>query len=134
MQLSDLSYDVIDRILLNIPDFATLSAALHASKQLFYAVYQTRPNSILQSVARNVAAPAYKSAFKLLLRTDVIRFMSICQDECCFAEPPRPLTRRYICSLNDNASTVKKLEDLFSVKYIIFFMLIVYQFSARKQI
>lgn len=117
MKLSDLSDDVIDCILTSISDFTSLSAALLASKQPFYNVYRTRPNSILQKVACNVAGPAYQSAFKLLWHSHGYVF-DILQDEQFYAKLPVPFNYSHAHKLTTNASVIQQLEDLFSVKYV----------------
>ena len=62
MKFEDLPVDIVDRILVFIPDFPTLRAALLTSKNYIYNVYQEHPNSIFQSVASSVSGAALRQA------------------------------------------------------------------------
>ncbi|KDQ12853.1 hypothetical protein BOTBODRAFT_34001 [Botryobasidium botryosum FD-172 SS1] len=109
MQLSDLSADIIDSILVSLPDFATLSAAILTSKQL-HGVFEERPVSIIRAVAHNIVGPTLPLALELARRQDG------CLDGLEKEENPAdaPLSYNMANLLVANAKVVRELEDIFS--------------------
>ncbi|KAJ8081549.1 hypothetical protein PM082_007394 [Marasmius tenuissimus] len=57
--------DIVDRILMFSPDFATLKNMILTAKA-FHAIFQIHPKSILRAVAYNVVGPALPQALRLV--------------------------------------------------------------------
>jgi hypothetical protein len=111
--LAEMPQDVLDGILLNVPDFDTLAVVLKTSKELFYTVFQTRSRSIILSVAQNVVGPSLPQA----LRVAYYNFdgNATTPDEASILN--QCTLNRNICDrLQQHAATVRKYEDIFSLK------------------
>jgi hypothetical protein len=54
MQFTNLHFDVVYHILLSIPDFHILAAAILTSKALIFKVFHAHKQAILTSVAFNL--------------------------------------------------------------------------------
>ncbi|KAK1229845.1 hypothetical protein PQX77_007084 [Marasmius sp. AFHP31] len=57
--------DIVDRILMFSPDFATLKNMILTAKA-FHAIFQIHPKSVLRAVAYNVVGPALPQALRLV--------------------------------------------------------------------
>lgn len=62
---SDLPTDILDRVLMHLRDFNTLSAAIKICKSV-YDVFEAHPKSIVQAVAYNIAGPALPDAIRVI--------------------------------------------------------------------
>ncbi|KAJ6585572.1 hypothetical protein B0H19DRAFT_1227951 [Mycena capillaripes] len=60
-----LNDDIIDRILMFLPDFGTLQAAILSSKSM-YLIFSAHPHSIIKAVASNLTGLAFLSAMNLV--------------------------------------------------------------------
>lgn len=111
--------DITDRILIFLPDFASLHATMLASKA-FYTVFKAHPNSITRAIAYNVAGPALPQAMR------AIRYQHPESDgdddgsdpvvPWAEADTISPITQDEIKELTANATVVGPLEDLFSMR------------------
>ena len=110
MTLDQLHPDVLDKILLSLPDFQTLSAALRTSRTHFYSVFQAHPKSIVLSIAYNVVGPALPQAVRVVCQADP----NLCDEDAILAD--RVLDRDACEDLQLNAATVQRLEHLFSLR------------------
>ena len=108
--LSKLPPDVIDHVLLHLPDFETLAAVLCTSR-VFYSVFDVHPHSIAQSIAWNVVGSALPQAIRVVLAQDG---RSLPDEPSVLTE--HTLTRDECQQLQDNAAIVCKYENLFSLK------------------
>lgn len=106
--LDRLPQDVLEDILLSLPDFNTLSAALRASKKHFLNPFSTRPKSTVWAIAYNVAGPSLPYAARLAFYESTGAFI----DEDAVTK--RPLHRNVCEVIQRNATVVAKLEDVFS--------------------
>ncbi|RDB14819.1 hypothetical protein Hypma_016315 [Hypsizygus marmoreus] len=79
-----------------------------ASKS-FYAVFNSRPQSIIRAVACNALGPALPHALHAL------RFHTLDSEDK--TEPLSPINDEEICGLAANASVAEGLEDLFSSRH-----------------
>ncbi|KAJ4472702.1 hypothetical protein C8R41DRAFT_870329 [Lentinula lateritia] len=66
------SDDIIDRILLFSPTFASLQATILTCKS-FYHVFQTHPKSIVRGVASNITGPALPQALECIRHPDIAK-------------------------------------------------------------
>ncbi|KAK7468941.1 hypothetical protein VKT23_003436 [Stygiomarasmius scandens] len=128
--------DVLDRILMLCPSFSTLQSALLSSKS-FYRVYKAHPRSIIRAVADNVTGSGLASE-ALKIAHYQIHGHSVCSSPINSAShpgeeifPPFPtygderepemdnnaITPEVARRLTANGKVVKRLEDLFSLRY-----------------
>ncbi|KAK7694337.1 hypothetical protein QCA50_001520 [Cerrena zonata] len=129
MKFEDLPSDIVDRILMSIPDFTTLSAALLTSKAHVYNVYQAHPKSVFHAVAYNITGPAIRQALcvaKMAEEAEALYdeesddsdeqatvIVELLSDDEQVIE--KLLSDKNVTSvLRKNAKIVNKLEDLFS--------------------
>lgn len=110
--LHDLPQDVLDALLLRLPDFSALAAALRASRRL-YDAFISHPRSIALAIAFNVVGPALPQAARLVHYTEDCKTLL---DEPAVLD--RPLNRHLCTTLQGGASLVANLEDLFSLRYV----------------
>ncbi|KAJ7658188.1 hypothetical protein DFH06DRAFT_1327474 [Mycena polygramma] len=107
--------DLIDRILGFCPEFDTLLALLSTCKTI-YSIFNTRPRSIIRTVAYNVAGPALADAV-LALRPRKTRSTEECR--CSLEELLEMLAlspaEKY--KLQKNANVVRRFENVFSSWY-----------------
>ncbi|CAL1696367.1 unnamed protein product [Somion occarium] len=123
MKFTDLPSDVVDRILISISDFQTLSASLRTSKRDIYDIFQARPKSIVQIIAYNITGPTLAQALRVASMQRLPEFLFTSSqdihnrvaDEAHAIE--KLLTRDNIEALIQNANVVSKLEDVFSQRY-----------------
>jgi len=107
--------DLVDRVLMYLPNFETLQAAILSSKAM-HAVFAAHPNSIVEAVAFNVVGDAMPSALNL------IRYQPP-DDPSPFghttAEPTevRIITPEDARKLSQNAFVVDKFQDNFSHRH-----------------
>ncbi|KAJ7721892.1 hypothetical protein B0H16DRAFT_1790148 [Mycena metata] len=101
--------DILDGILQCMPTFQSLFAAIRVSKTL-YAVFQTRPKSIMRAVAENMVGPALPDAVRVL-RYSADSTTTGSQEEL------DQLTNKEYRRFSTNAAVVKGLEVAFSFKY-----------------
>ena len=100
---SDLPLDVIDRLLMVLTDFQSLSSLLQTCK-LVYGTFQNHPKSIIRAVAENIIGPALPEAALLLAEHDDSFSL-----ETLLSNP----SRSEVTLLCSNASPVATLEELF---------------------
>lgn len=109
--LDRLPEDILDYILLSLPNFMTLSTALRTSKKHFYAVFQARQRSIVLSVAHNVVGPALPQAVRFAHYRD----SELCDEDTTLVD--HALNRGICEEIQQNAAHMQRLEDLFSFRY-----------------
>ncbi|TCD70661.1 hypothetical protein EIP91_002382 [Steccherinum ochraceum] len=119
MDLAHLPVDVIDRILVSLPDFKTLSAVIRTSKSIFYDVFQNHPVSITRAIAHNVAGPCLVQALRIAYTDYALNctnggFKDIAEEDDVL---DRPLTRYVSSILERNMEAARGLENLFSLRY-----------------
>lgn len=102
--------DILDQILLALPNFNTLSAALRSSKS-FLECFNAHPASIVKTIAFSVVGPALPHAFRLVycLENNDYQVGETLLDQV-------PLTHGACMTLKNHAETVRKLENLFSLR------------------
>ncbi|EKM60840.1 uncharacterized protein PHACADRAFT_133680 [Phanerochaete carnosa HHB-10118-sp] len=105
-----LPQDVLDGILLSLPDFTTLSAVLRTSKSHLYNTFQAHPKSTALSIAYNLVGPALPQAVRVVFNADP----KLCDEDTILAD--RVLDRDACELLQQNAAIVQRLEDLFSFR------------------
>ncbi|KZT06333.1 uncharacterized protein LAESUDRAFT_812919 [Laetiporus sulphureus 93-53] len=139
MEFSDLSQDLVDKILVSLTDFKSLAATILTSKHV-YDVFQTRPKSIVAAVACNVVghADVLPAAVRMVRAYqdsndpesdedtdedddyDEEENEERPEDEQCGPPPPEDdvmrmsLTRTQAESLVDHAPILQELENFFS--------------------
>lgn len=112
-----LAPEIIDRILLFSPTFDTLKSAILTCKS-FHDTFCDHPNSIVRTVAYNVAGPALPQLVR------VIRYEALPEPRSTdVANMPRestdisPITPSEVCKIVAYASVAEKLEDVFSTRW-----------------
>lgn len=107
--LRDLPQDVLDDVLLALPDFDALAAAVLSSR-LFYDVFAAHPRSTVLAIAYNLVGPALPQAVAALHWSfDGVTGLTVVE---------QPLARyAYVC-LKENTNVVARFEDLFSLRYV----------------
>ena len=106
--LANLPFDVIDRLLTSLPDFATLSAAILTCKHV-YNTFCNHPKSTMRAIALNITGPALSNAI------DLIRWQtSVVQERDSEEVLGQPLHEETVL-LGDNAATVAHLGRLYSI-------------------
>ncbi|KAI0374460.1 hypothetical protein BV20DRAFT_1011510 [Pilatotrama ljubarskyi] len=122
MPWSTMSSDIVHEILISLPDFKTLSAAITVSKA-FYDVFQIHPKSITHAVARNVVGPALPQAARLAhyvhqrsSDNDDSR-VQLLPDESQFQDSQWRLDRHIAGTLEEHARAVRTLEDFYSLRH-----------------
>ncbi|GLB38536.1 hypothetical protein LshimejAT787_0504010 [Lyophyllum shimeji] len=114
--------DVIDRILIFLPDYRTLRATILSSKA-FYGVFQNHPHSILRAVSYNVTGPALPQALRVIRYSapepDAPTDPSMTPSPRPWREsdPVSPIRDEECRQLQQNAAVVCALEDLFSSRH-----------------
>ncbi|KAF7789218.1 hypothetical protein EIP86_000159 [Pleurotus ostreatoroseus] len=106
----DLPLDLLDRVLMYLPDFNTLSSVLKTCKSI-YGVFQAHPKSIVQAIAFNIVGPALPEAVRLIAYE---QDSSPAEDDSEDGSVP-PFSRSDTVILSDNASVVSRLEALYSM-------------------
>ena len=111
--------DLVDRILMFSPDFATLKSIILTAKA-FHNVFQFHPKSILRAVAYNVVGPALPQALRL------VRYQHQDPDASGTDDPTdpegaengdyAPIKPEETPQLIEKAKVVKGLEKLFSLR------------------
>lgn len=109
-RFANLPPDILYHFLLNIRDFRTLSATLRTSRDI-HDVFQEHPHSIVTAIASNVVggADVLPAAIRLVAYQ---REETWCDEE--LAMTIHPLKPESCAMLESNASTIKRIEDLFS--------------------
>ncbi|GBE78053.1 hypothetical protein SCP_0109350 [Sparassis crispa] len=64
MSATSLNHDLVDRVLTDLSDFTSLSAAIRTCK-LWYNAFQARQRSIVHAILVNAIGPAWPTALKL---------------------------------------------------------------------
>ncbi|KAF8898837.1 hypothetical protein BD779DRAFT_1485777 [Infundibulicybe gibba] len=110
--------DIIDRIFTFLPDFATLQAAVLASKSC-YGIYKSHPNSITRAVLYNQLGPALPQAIRVLRFQIPGDFTTVTPGVNAWEESDiiSPISSSECQELVANARDVHKLEDLFSLRH-----------------
>lgn len=118
MKFEDLPTDIVDRILIFIPDLSTLSAALLTSKGYIYNVYQAHPNSIFQAVAYNITGPALSQALRVAKfeKTAPGVYDKVPNEQQAIKKLLHD--KKVTSTLLRNANVVNKLEAAFSRRYV----------------
>ncbi|KAK7045456.1 hypothetical protein VNI00_007709 [Paramarasmius palmivorus] len=120
-----LADDIIDRILLFLPDFATLRSTILASKS-FHNVFKTHPNSILRAVAYNITGPALPQALRCIRyhvsdpddsETEDEEEMGTVTNTEHETEERAPIKSGETHQLVRNAKIVKDFENIFSLRH-----------------
>ena len=111
--LHEMPQDILDHILLRMPDFDTLAAALRTSKQFFYNIFQIHPNSIIHAIAWNIVGPALLQATRVACYQNTQELL----DPQFESDLPQDRLTRNICAtLHKNAAIIQKYENLFSLR------------------
>jgi hypothetical protein len=108
-----LPVDLVDRLLMTLPNFETLQAAILSSKPMYY-VFTAHPHSIVKAVAFNLVGPALPSALNLLRYTppdDPWVFGHATEVGVITPEDARKLAR--------NAAVVAAFQDFFSHRFFL---------------
>ncbi|KAG6831992.1 hypothetical protein H0H92_006027, partial [Tricholoma furcatifolium] len=116
--------DILDKILLSLPDYSTLRATILASKS-FYRVFKAHTQSIIRSVAYNIAGIALPHALKVIrpiaLSADRSTSHRGAQPKPCSEDDAETavthLTAQECRELTRNAEIVNTLEDHFSSRF-----------------
>ena len=116
MAIDSLPSDVVQDILVNIPDFVTLQAAIQSCKALHDA-FKTHPRSIVREVLANVVGPAFPQAtrYAQYSREDRIQPDDLPSEaHYCSLDwmPDKALTSM----LEENQRAIRQLEDFFSIR------------------
>ncbi|KAI0670185.1 hypothetical protein C8Q78DRAFT_1093730 [Trametes maxima] len=114
-----LPHDVIHEILIRVPDFATLAAAVRLSRA-FYNVFQDHPKLITHSVLENVVGFALPQAKRLAQydrqQPDDPRPLNLAP-EAAFQGMDWVLSRETVRQMERDANIVRILENLYSMRY-----------------
>lgn len=114
--------DIIDRILIFLPNYSTLRATILSSKS-FYNVFKNHPNSILRAVSYNVTGPALPEALRVLRYSapdpdiQINPLMTPPPRPWRESDPVSPISNEECWLLQENAAVVNALEDLFSSRH-----------------
>ncbi|KAG5636179.1 hypothetical protein H0H81_008914 [Sphagnurus paluster] len=114
--------DIIDRILVFLPNYSTLLATILACKH-FYDIFKNHPNSIVRAVSYNVTGPALPQAIRVLRYTPPDPDASAKDNENTTTsswkedDPISPITNEECRQLQRNAEVVNTLEDIFSTRH-----------------
>lgn len=121
--------DIIDRILIFLPNLAALSATILSSKA-FHAVFKMHPNSILRAVCYNMAGPALPQAMRALRYSPpqpdstTANSQQTSQQASPTLPSPwaetdslSPISPEEARALAQNSISVNALEDLFSSRH-----------------
>ena len=110
--LANLPYDVIDRLLVVLPDFDTLAAAIKTCKHI-YDTFCHHPKSTMRAVALNITGPALPDAI------DLIRWQTSMVHDRDSETVLTQMTYEESNLLLENAATVDYLSRLYSIAYVI---------------
>jgi len=104
--------DILDRILILLPDFETLQVALLTSRA-FYEVFQAHPQSIVRAVAYDQVGPALPQALRVVrCQSDKIEYDTHLERDVLSQMITPGETRELIL----NSDIVHALEDMFSLR------------------
>ncbi|KAJ3765061.1 hypothetical protein FB446DRAFT_709771 [Lentinula raphanica] len=115
--------DIIYKILLSSPLFSSLKATLLTCKQ-FYRVFQSHPNSVVRAVAYNITGPALPQALECIRHPFVpvhsrpLLRLSLSDPDDLGDLLSAPIIPSEIYQIVANSKIVKRLEDMFSFRYI----------------
>ena len=120
-----LSSDIIDHLLTELPDFATLISTILVSKS-FYEVFQTHPSSILTSVATTQVTPEVLPCAIRLVHFNRDEYLASRADyvqnfpsEKMFFNNDAPAVAPHLATLVKNDSVVTELELFFSITCVL---------------
>ncbi|EMD41883.1 hypothetical protein CERSUDRAFT_90466 [Gelatoporia subvermispora B] len=113
MKLSDLSGDVLDRIMVNLPDYSTLGNLLLSSKQIG-DVYKRHPKSIKRAIAKNIAGPAWPTALRVAFASSLDLESIPGEDDIREGDIDIRMQGK---QMQKQAQKVKALEDLYSWRH-----------------
>ncbi|KAL0571536.1 hypothetical protein V5O48_010427 [Marasmius crinis-equi] len=109
--------DIVDRILMFSPDFATLKNLILTSKA-FHNVFRLHPKSILRAVAYNVLGPALPQALRYVrYRNDADEAATESSFDPDETGEYAPIKAEETGELIQSANMVKEMEKLFSLWY-----------------
>lgn len=115
-----LSSDIIDCVLISLPDLTTLLSTILVSKS-FYEVFQAHPGSTLISVAATQIGPEvlpYATRLARFNRGDYLTsratYVQGFPSEKQFSHTEAPVVPSYVVALARNDSLARELELLFS--------------------
>ncbi|TFK52503.1 hypothetical protein OE88DRAFT_1410086 [Heliocybe sulcata] len=108
-----LSDDLIDCILMFLPDFSSLFSFILASKRI-YDIFDRHPISILQPIIQEEIGPAFPQALRLVRVAADMRSRNPDHWPSERVVVDNPVTLREAACLARNASTIGQLEDIFS--------------------
>lgn len=111
-----LNSDIVDLIMTSLADYETLKSTILTCKS-FHAVFQAHQNSILTSVAYNLAGPTLPHALSVLRYSADLPATFLgeaCSSYNIVGSPPISLPE--MPDLERNAAVVHRLEDLYSVR------------------
>lgn len=120
VQFIDLPADVVDKILICLPDFRSLDAAIRTSKEYIYDVFRGHRQTILTAVALNLVGPSLPHAIRLAVWQNHWS-EPVSRDDLSYDESIEAATA-FLCDMGTeyrrdiekNIIPIRKLEDMYS--------------------
>lgn len=118
---SQISSDVLDHILTSISDFPTLLSFILVTKGV-HTVFESRPNSIIRTVAEHQVGPALPQALRVVRLGDDANEQSVEKKELRNLHQEKDvltsgITRQEAWRLGQNSTVAYAFEALYSSRY-----------------
>lgn len=106
----DLPYDILHYVLLQLPDFSTLSTAIRISKR-YYNLFLENQKTVIASIKYTVAGPALVQAARLTFSMETLGQVN---EANTLDSRFYTLGRPQLLVIEKNAAVIVKYERLFS--------------------